>query len=359
MILLSLFDMIGSVAYAFTTLPIPAEDYMYGSRGNAAACTAQGFFIQLGVIAAYMNVSLSFYYLLILKFGWSESRIDRLRAWLFGVPIVIGLTFAFAGIPYYDNMILWCNNTSNIWPDIPMAVAIIVATVNMGLISWHVYKEEKVSRKWRSGTQENSLSLKVFRQSVLYLLAFYLVWPPYLVLQYLWAAGSAFDKFGFILFAGVAVPLQGFWNCLAYMLPRMKKRGDFLGLRSAISRLSTKISKSVGRKTNRQSYEDDYIGTTKGRIPFKTTAISSVGLKTSRESHLLEVSINVDDSNIFPVSDNNCSSPVVGEANVNADDGAGEQIIEHRTKAKLEKDDEKLSIRKASVAESVFSDERI
>eukprot|EP00978_Attheya_sp_CCMP212_P004133 scaffold8976_cov60-Attheya_sp.AAC.1 len=332
MILLSLFDMIGSVAYAFTTLPLPAEDYMYGSRGNAATCTAQGFFIQLGVIAAYMNVSLSFYYLLILKFGWSESRIEKLRPWLFGVPIAIGLTFAFAGIPYYDNMILWCNNTSNIWPDIPMAVAIIVATVNMGLISCHVYKEEKVSRKWRSGTQQKSLSSKVFRQSILYLLAFYLVWPPYLVLQYLWAAGSAFDKFGFILFAGVAVPLQGFWNCLAYMIPRMKKRKgvDFLGLRSAISRLSTKISKSVGRKTSRESYKEDS-GTTHKGIPPKATELSSVGLKSSRESHLFEVSFDVED-NIFPLSEN-CPSPV----NVKGADGA-EQIIENGTKEELEKE---------------------
>eukprot|EP00956_Cyclotella_meneghiniana_P046042 scaffold396303_cov63-Cyclotella_meneghiniana.AAC.1 len=64
MIFMSMFDIIGSAAYSFTTLPTPTDDYLYGSQGNDATCTAQGFFIQVGTVAAYMNVSLSFYYYL-------------------------------------------------------------------------------------------------------------------------------------------------------------------------------------------------------------------------------------------------------------------------------------------------------
>mmetsp|Transcript_17017 Transcript_17017/g.38312 ORF Transcript_17017/g.38312 Transcript_17017/m.38312 type:complete len:613 (-) Transcript_17017:953-2791(-) len=40
----SIFDMVGSVAYAFTTLPIYEEDKVYAANGNKATCRAQGFF---------------------------------------------------------------------------------------------------------------------------------------------------------------------------------------------------------------------------------------------------------------------------------------------------------------------------
>lgn len=58
LITLSIFDIIGSIAYAFTSLPTPVQDYIYGSKGNDATCTAQGFFIQIGTTACFINSSL-------------------------------------------------------------------------------------------------------------------------------------------------------------------------------------------------------------------------------------------------------------------------------------------------------------
>lgn len=110
MVALSVFDLIGSVAYALTSLPMPESDGIYGSRGNDATCTAQGFFIQVGTIAAFLNVSLAVYYLLVIRYKWSENKVKRYRVWFFACPIVVGLAFAFAGIPFYTNAILWCNN---------------------------------------------------------------------------------------------------------------------------------------------------------------------------------------------------------------------------------------------------------
>ena len=40
MICMSIFDIIGSISYAFTTLATPEEDYLYASKGNDATCTA-------------------------------------------------------------------------------------------------------------------------------------------------------------------------------------------------------------------------------------------------------------------------------------------------------------------------------
>ena len=56
----------------------------------------------MGTISAFINVSLAFYYYRVIKLGHSETRIKRQRIWLFVCPIIVGLSFAFAGIPFYD-----------------------------------------------------------------------------------------------------------------------------------------------------------------------------------------------------------------------------------------------------------------
>lgn len=53
MVVLSTFDLFGSVAYSLTSLPMSVEDGVYGSKGNDASCTAQGFFIQVNCICHF------------------------------------------------------------------------------------------------------------------------------------------------------------------------------------------------------------------------------------------------------------------------------------------------------------------
>ena len=110
---ISVFDAMGSFAMAFTTLPTPKEDYLYGSNGTKATCTLQGFFIQMGTIACLLGVSLAVYYSLAIKQGWSEDKMKRmhLMQYLLTPAILIGLAFSCAGIPHYDNVLMWCNNS--------------------------------------------------------------------------------------------------------------------------------------------------------------------------------------------------------------------------------------------------------
>ena len=134
MLIMSVFDLMGSAAYSLTTLPIPKgkwsdtllagylcnawtflillapllillltkEYFIEGSKGSDATCTAQGFFIQMGTIAAFINVSLAVYFYWVIKLSWTETKIRKFRLWLFLSPITVGLIFAFAGIPFYD-----------------------------------------------------------------------------------------------------------------------------------------------------------------------------------------------------------------------------------------------------------------
>jgi len=254
MVGLSIFDLIGSASYALTSLPLPREDYIFGSLGNEASCTAQGFFIQVGTISSYMNVSLAVYYLLIIKYSWSEHRIKKWRVWLFSCPILVGAAFAFAGIPFYDNTILWCNNSSSYWSEIPLCIAIFLATCIMSSVCFDVYKSEKRSNRWRQGgtAPRSSLSKAVFWQSFWFTFAFYITWVPYLSLQFMWASGKAYSNYGFILFAGTACTMQGFWNFFVYMRPRTQRANFLSPIRSKLSG-ATSVFRSIRSSTRARS----------------------------------------------------------------------------------------------------------
>ena len=164
-------------------------------------------------------------------------------------------------------MILWCNNAASWWPDIPVAIAIFFATVVMGLVCYDVYNKERNSDRWKregeKAYRKQSLSTRVFWQSFWYIVAFYVTWVPYLALQYTWASGSAYTNYGFILFAGMMVPLQGAWNCFVYIRPRylkgIKKRvsASTLHLKAGLSHPVKLLAGSNESSSNRDPNTGD------------------------------------------------------------------------------------------------------
>ena len=115
----------------------------------------------------------------------------------------------------------------------------------MGTLSHHVYKIETQTSQYTSIGA--SLSLKVFKQSCWFVIAFYITWVQYLtlqvselqkafcalrtlysfwncfeilVLQYMFSSGQGYDNYGLILSAATLAPLQGFWNAFVYIRPR-------------------------------------------------------------------------------------------------------------------------------------------
>lgn len=59
---LSVFDVMGSIAYAFTTLPTPESDYIYGSRGNDATCTSESTSTYFCLNYDYARLNFIIYY---------------------------------------------------------------------------------------------------------------------------------------------------------------------------------------------------------------------------------------------------------------------------------------------------------
>lgn len=147
-------------------------------RDCTSTCIAYSNYIIIDSTASY-------YYLTIIR-GLSEDTLKKKRLAFFIPPILTGLVFAFAGIPWYYDMLIWCNNTGNYWPEIPVILSIAWATVVMGAVCVGVVRTEKRSRRYSSYGQahpQNSISKMVVKQSFLFVGAFYICWVPYLALQ--------------------------------------------------------------------------------------------------------------------------------------------------------------------------------
>ena len=227
---LSTFDIMASVVNIMSTWPIPeGTPGGYGAVGTTGTCTAQGFFNETGNITTPMyNCMLCVYYILIIRKGWSETKVKKIEPYLHVVPLVVGWTMGIAGLPLTlynpSGWLCWyapypgnCLND----PDVPCErgelafvfrwvhygiiwSAIFFVTVGMFLIyrkvqvneaktkrfRHHVYPEEKdaprpARRLSFINRQENALreqqeavgrSRKVANQAMLFVGALYLTW---------------------------------------------------------------------------------------------------------------------------------------------------------------------------------------
>jgi hypothetical protein len=277
MLAMSVIDIFSSIAWGLTTLPIPEYEYgepsgIYGARGNEKTCKTQGFFVQLGYTSILYNMSLSFYFLMVVRYGMKEYQMKKLRLWLHVPALVLGFALAFAGIPYYEKLSYGCYirpptlaedyGDFVIFTAVPICTAIVIATVNIVLVYWSVRQQMITSRKWQFGSapmqqlQASTSSLsrntdttyalptnadvssesfqsrrrqtliqkterQTFRQALFYLGAFYLTWPILLVANFNQATQ---DSYAFTLVVLTLVPLQGFLNFLVYARPRILKR---------------------------------------------------------------------------------------------------------------------------------------
>ena len=109
---MAFFDAISSVAFSFSTIPIPkGSPDVYSPLGTQGTCTAQAFFIQAGIASPLFNFSLSLYYLFLVKYAIPESRIrQRIEPWMqrITVSFAFGTCFVCLGLGMFNDSSLWC-----------------------------------------------------------------------------------------------------------------------------------------------------------------------------------------------------------------------------------------------------------
>jgi hypothetical protein len=264
MLCMACFDVIYSTAWALGSFPIPTDPTkslipVYGQGGNEAICTFQGFLAQLGFSSILFNLSLSAYYLMVISFGWRETRIKKVKWILFMVPTIIGFSLAFGAMPFYEPFVFWCHIAAppladQWWPTYffflgPAFFVMAVVTLVMGYICLSVRRTSTATQKWRFSFRRNgqegggggtpnssgntspttngiswegrrrrqvlkkpSMESEVLWQSLFYLSAFYLTWP---ITAY--AFNNNFSSeldYPFWMTVFTLAPMQGFCNAL-------------------------------------------------------------------------------------------------------------------------------------------------
>jgi hypothetical protein len=265
MIGLSISDILMTIGLFTSTWFMPADTpNVYGAIGNVHTCEAVGFVEQWGVAAVMYNASLSIYYLVRIKYGWTPTRIKRrAEPWLHIVPLVFALATSVACLaldlfnsglfdcwiaPYpqgcleswRNDGVTTCERGNNaslyIWVFdlIPKWSSVLLVTVNM-LLTWQaVYRLERKTLKYsrpstlfpsnssnslnpsnnsteRSMPPKPKVARRLARQSYLYVGALYLTYIPVIVTR-LTELILGYVYYEMLLTISVMIPLQGFWN---------------------------------------------------------------------------------------------------------------------------------------------------
>jgi hypothetical protein len=138
-------DISSSLWLAMSTWPIPKESGVIWAVGNRVSCTFQGFFTQFGISSPLYNVSLSFYYLLAVRYSWRESHLKKVEPFFHLLPFAWALGTAIAGLflKIFNSANLWCwiapypgrNMDTNVyrWALFygPLWLALFLVTVNL------------------------------------------------------------------------------------------------------------------------------------------------------------------------------------------------------------------------------------
>ena len=219
---ISLFDIIGSLAYVLVAVMAPHEAGFYLSRGNDATCILQGFMIQLGQTSMFYNICLALYFWLVISHNWSEHMFRRPLIVAHMAVVVTGVGLACGSIRFIGPQFGVCGVlpplTTSQWQvsmfyTAPVAITLLVLTATTVAICTKVYRQEKKAQRWMA-TQHLKLTRRVFWQSFWYVIAFYMTLPFVLLTFYI--PFTSPDDFWLLAVAAIVAPLQGFVNAFVY-----------------------------------------------------------------------------------------------------------------------------------------------
>jgi len=233
MLSLSFFDCLASVAYAMTTLALPSDSGAYGAMGTSATCTAQGFFLQLGVAVPLNNASLSLFYLFTIRHRMHPTKFSRkFEPVLHSISILAPLTMAIVAasmgliVPFRTLCAISLDEPAGqhiLWIIYSLiGGAFLICVWSMASICHFVIRQSRRMRQYSFGSSQmirrNNETRATVAQALLYTSAFFITYLFPLI-----TLGQGNRSFFFELMTKIFYPLQGFWNFLLYIRPGVEQ----------------------------------------------------------------------------------------------------------------------------------------
>jgi len=287
---MSISDFFGSLMCFLSTWPIPRGEACLAA-GTTMTCTVQGFFNQTAALTTpTYNISLAIYYVLVIVKGWKENRVSKIEKYLHALPILAGFGTGIAGLalklyngagwicwiapspnnPERDNPHYGIFRLAFLYAD-AWAIIIFLA-ICMFIIYVHVLKQEQKLDKYRASflQKKRKQSKKIRNQAYLYVGCVYMTWIFGSIFRFMQFAGKTPPTYIIVLFV-TFFPLQGFFNLIVYMFPRILRYFEdgipltqpFQRRRSSFSFLSTLVSSARNsiskRKASQVSFADGIV----------------------------------------------------------------------------------------------------
>jgi hypothetical protein len=254
---MSISNLVSSLAWFFTTWPIPPEVLpVWGASGTQATCSAQGFFAQFSLSTVFYNGGLALYYYLVIRRGWTERALEKSRVewFMHGVSLSIPLATSSAAVgmglmnpigwdcwiasvplnceeSWLNNGVSTCTRGDNanlyqwIFFYLPLWMIIFTVTCVMGLILYQFREADKSIDKWRQkaestgasptdsrknrSVKRNKRSKEIGRQCLFYVGSFYVTWFFPTILRIHEVTGGKSVYYHWVQLSAAFVPVQG------------------------------------------------------------------------------------------------------------------------------------------------------
>lgn len=277
LLVMSILDVLQSIAYALTVLPLPQSSGVYGAMGNDATCAAQGFFIQFGLAIPCYNASLCYWFL---KSITQNMHPNEFRKQLEPYCHITSLLVPFVSAVVYISLDLFNVRGYVCWiqGDTPYVLILELLAGAIPVISFTIvlyclirvyysfivkerlmrqYSTSASGMQWRSRSNSSLISKQLAaRQGLLFGCSFFIT--------YFFSSMNVlfFKGFGgpFEIPQAIFTPLQGFWNFVIYAKPtleRIRQEYPELSFRVAFRKMifspSEVRTRRVGRRTRRST----------------------------------------------------------------------------------------------------------
>lgn len=253
---MSIFDVLQSVATGLSTIPtIPTSNQnnsgdllsSFVALGNYGSCTAQGFFVQLGLVVPSYSAMLCIYYMCVIKYNMREEKVKKYEPFMHAFAILPTLIIAVIALcnSLFNNYSTMCwindsgdNTDSNylllILHGFVLALLFIIfliTTISMTAVVLTVRERElrmqqySFQRRTNAGRRVANSNLSktttdTKKQSFIYVAGFTMTYISMAIVLIMDSFLGRRIPFFLLLLQSIFLPLQGFWNFLAYIRPR-------------------------------------------------------------------------------------------------------------------------------------------